>query len=59
MAMVEQEQRATVNSSGASQAETMANQSSRTYLRRLIRRHNIDNSEPEVEALDEDEDDEA
>ena len=58
VAMVAKEQRATVDSSGASQAETMANQSSRTYLRRLTRRHNIDYSEAKAEALDEDEDDE-
>ena len=55
MAMAEQEQRATFDSSGASQAETMANQSSKNYLRHT-RRHNIDYSKVEAEALDEDED---
>ena len=55
MAMVEEEQRATVDSSGASQEKNMANQSSRTYLRSLTRRHIIDYSKFDGEDEDENE----
>ena len=46
----------TIDPRGTSQAETMANHSSKTYLRCLTRRHIIDYSEAKDEDEDEDED---
>ena len=55
--LAEPKAESTVDPRGTSQADAMATQTSRTYLRRLTKRHFVDYTEPEVGDDDEDEDD--
>ena len=59
--LAEPEAESTVDPRGTSQADAMATETSRTYIRRLTKRHFVDYTEPEVEAAvgddDDDEDD--
>ena len=57
--LAEPEAESTVDPRGTSQADAMATETSRTYVRRLTKRHFVDYTEPEVEAEvgDDDEDD--